>query len=79
MKINSEVTTLQMKFWVECHEVIKGTEIFLLILGFYDKNAILSKESGSTQSSNLQERFGNILRIAPLLKGTICATWFGKS
>ena len=36
-------------------------------LDFYDKNAILLKEAGSTRFQNLQERFGNILRIAPLL------------
>ena len=36
-------------------------------LDFYDKNAIL-KEAGSTRFQNLQERFGNILRIAPLHK-----------
>ena len=35
-------------------------------LDFYDKNAILLKEAGSTRFQNLQERFGNILRIAPL-------------
>ena len=39
-------------------------------LVFYDKNAILSKEAGSTRFQNLQERFGNILRIAPLPKMT---------
>ena len=43
--------------------------VYGLILSFYDKNAILSKESGSTRSQNLQERFGNILRIAPLVEG----------
>ena len=36
-------------------------------LDFYDKNAILLKEAGSTRFQNLQERFGNILRIAPLV------------
>ena len=36
-------------------------------LDFYDKNAILLKEAGSTRFQNLQDRFGNILRIAPLV------------
>ena len=49
-------------------------------LDFYDKNAILLKEAGSTRFQNLQDRFGNILRIAPLLMGLgLISIWIFRS
>ena len=38
------------------------------LLSISKVNDILSKEAGSTRFQNLQERFGKILRIAPLVR-----------
>ena len=63
---NSWYSPISSNSPVNCEIIVTKLWFVAWFLFFYDKNAILSKEAGSTRFQNLQERFGNILRIAPL-------------
>ena len=64
---NSWYSPISSNSPVNCEMIVTKLWFVAWFLDFYDKNAILLKEAGSTRFQNLQERFGNILRIAPLL------------
>ena len=63
---NSWYSPISSNSPVNCKMIVTKLWFVAWFLDFYDKNAILLKEAGSTRFQNLQERFGNILRIAPL-------------
>ena len=64
---NSWYSPISSNSPVNCEIIVTKLWFVAGFLDFYDKNAILLIEAGSTRFQNLQERFGNILRIAPLL------------